>query len=65
MLDDTATLIAASVLKHASRGIQIEHVQRTDRTGYKAGALSAGLETATGEFIAIFDADFIPPTNFL
>ncbi|MBV7337035.1 glycosyltransferase family 2 protein [Chloroflexi bacterium TSY] len=63
--DDTAKLIVASVAKHTFRGIQIEHVQRTDRTGYKAGALSAGLETATGEFIAIFDADFIPPTNFL
>src|SRR5207302_1813275 len=46
-------------------GIPIEYHHRTNRDGYKAGALQAGLETATGELIAIFDADFIPPPDFL
>jgi cellulose synthase/poly-beta-1,6-N-acetylglucosamine synthase-like glycosyltransferase len=46
-------------------GVPIEYRHRTNRLGYKAGALQAGLETATGELIAIFDADFIPPTDFL
>ncbi|HEY3939462.1 MAG TPA: glycosyltransferase [Bryobacteraceae bacterium] len=46
-------------------GVPIEYRHRTNRLGYKAGALQAGLETATGELIAIFDADFVPPTDFL
>ena len=47
--------------RHAARGFDIRYLHRVDRTGYKAGALEAGLEVAKGEFIAIFDADFIPP----
>jgi len=47
------------------KGIDIEFTHRTDRSGYKAGALENGMKTATGEFIAIFDADFIPPVSFL
>src|ERR1019366_7812675 len=43
----------------------IEYHPRTNRHGFKAGALQEGLETATGEFVAIFDADFIPPPDFL
>lgn len=46
-------------------GVNIEHLHRTDRSGYKAGALQAGLSSATGDYIAIFDADFVPPSNFL
>ena len=46
-------------------GFDIVHVHRTQRTGYKAGALGEGLEKASGEFIAIFDADFLPPADFL
>jgi cellulose synthase/poly-beta-1,6-N-acetylglucosamine synthase-like glycosyltransferase len=46
-------------------GIPIEYRHRTNRRGYKAGALQEGLETATGELIAIFDADFLPPRDFL
>ena len=49
----------------AAQGYPIEYRHRTNRRGYKAGALQEGLDTATGEFVAIFDADFIPPTDFL
>ena len=49
----------------AAGGLPIEYHHRTNRHGYKAGALQAGLQTATGEFIAIFDADFLPPADFL
>lgn len=46
-------------------GVDIELRHRVDRTGYKAGALAEGMDSAKGEFIAIFDADFVPPANFL
>lgn len=49
----------------AAQGHPIEYRHRTNRHGYKAGALQEGLSTATGEFVAIFDADFIPPADFL
>ena len=49
----------------AAEGIDIKYLHRADRTGYKAGALEAGLKTARGEFIAIFDADFLPTADFL
>lgn len=58
--DDTTVLAAARVAHHRAAGIWIEHLHRTDRTGFKAGALGAGLVHAKGEFIAIFDADFVP-----
>src|SRR4030095_12147513 len=54
-----------SVSLWRSRGVDIVHVLRSDRTGYKAGALKEGLKTATGEFIAIFDDDFVPRRDFL
>jgi cellulose synthase/poly-beta-1,6-N-acetylglucosamine synthase-like glycosyltransferase len=58
--------IAAERVRHwAAKGINIRHVRRPDRKGYKAGALRHGLETATGTFIAIFDADFVPAPDFL
>ncbi|BAM04983.1 glycosyltransferase [Phycisphaera mikurensis] len=47
------------------RGVDVVHAHRADRSGYKAGALAAGLQTATGELVAIFDADFVPPAGFL
>ncbi|MGH2542949.1 MAG: glycosyltransferase family 2 protein, partial [Ardenticatenaceae bacterium] len=47
------------------RGVLIEHVRRPDRRDYKAGALRYGLERATGEFVALFDADFVPPPDWL
>lgn len=63
--DDTVDLIRSIVDEYRFKGFDIVHVRRADRRGYKAGALKEGMKSATGEFIAIFDADFIPPTNFL
>lgn len=63
--DDTVDLIRSIVDEYRFKGFDIEQVRRTDRKGYKAGALKEGMNTAKGEFIAIFDADFIPPANFL
>lgn len=63
--DDTREMVAATVARYAASGIAIEHLHRTDRTGYKAGALKASLDSLTGEFIAIFDADFVPQRDFL
>ena len=62
--DDTSQLIAATVAKYQASGLQVEQIQRCDRTGYKAGALQVGLEQSEADFIAIFDADFIPTPNF-
>ncbi len=56
---------AALVAEYQAAGLPIEYIHRTHRHGYKAGALQNGLETATGEIVAIFDADFIPPVDFL
>jgi cellulose synthase/poly-beta-1,6-N-acetylglucosamine synthase-like glycosyltransferase len=63
--DETSTIVANAVARARSLGIDISHIRRTDRTGYKAGALAAGTKTARGTFLAIFDADFIPEPDFL
>ncbi len=63
--DDTHPFAEALVERYHTLGYPIEYYHRTNREGFKAGALQAGLETATGELIAIFDADFIPPADFL
>ena len=63
--DDTAALARTKVAQYRARGVNIEYVQRPARTGYKAGALAYGLTRSTGEFVAIFDADFVPPVDFL
>ena len=63
--DDTQTVARQAVADWASKGVWIEYIHRSDRSGYKAGALQHGLETAAGELVAIFDADFIPPRVFL
>ena len=63
--DETQSIAELAVRRFAAHGIDIKYLHRADRSGYKAGALEAGLRTARGEFVAIFDADFIPPANFL
>jgi cellulose synthase/poly-beta-1,6-N-acetylglucosamine synthase-like glycosyltransferase len=63
--DETTGVCERAVRRNAAQGIDITYIHRTDRTGYKAGALEAGLTVAKGEFVAIFDADFIPTTDFL
>ncbi|MCE2711149.1 MAG: glycosyltransferase family 2 protein [Cryomorphaceae bacterium] len=63
--DETKDVIANKVAEVAARGINIQHIHRVDRTGYKAGALDAAMDQVEGDFIAIFDADFIPDPDFL
>lgn len=63
--DETTRLARARVELYRARGLDIQWLHRQDRRGFKAGALSQGLETANGEFVAIFDADFVPPADFL
>ncbi len=63
--DETVDVIAEIVKKKQEEGYTIHHVRRGSRQGFKAGALKEGLQTARGEFIAIFDADFVPKKEFL
>lgn len=63
--DETVHSTKAHVEKLAATGLDIKHITRTNRVGFKAGALKEGLEIAKGEFIAIFDADFLPKPNWL
>ena len=63
--DETRDIAELAVRRLASRGFDVVCLHRDDRTGYKAGALNHGLRTARGEFVAIFDADFVPPRDFL
>src|SRR5437867_5747702 len=63
--DDTHPFAEALVQRYHALGFPIEYRHRSNRHGYKAGALQAGLETATGELTAIFHADFVPPPDFL
>lgn len=58
--DETKDIVAKEVAYFAAKGINIQHVHRTNRQGFKAGALKEAMESVSGEFIAIFDADFIP-----
>jgi cellulose synthase/poly-beta-1,6-N-acetylglucosamine synthase-like glycosyltransferase len=63
--DVTTELISQRIKTWQQRGLQIEHVRRADRRGHKAGNLSNALPLAKGEFIAIFDADFVPAPAWL
>ena len=63
--DDTVDLLETAVNDYKNQGFQIEHVRRGTRSGYKAGALKHAMKTTDTELVAIFDADFIPPTWFL
>ncbi len=63
--DETTEIIVQEVERLTSEGINIYHIRRPKRSGYKAGALGYGLNTAQGDYIAIFDADFVPNSDFL
>ena len=63
--DETRELVAEVVEGWRRRGIDIHHVWREDRQGFKAGALEAGLHVAKGELLVVFDADFVPQSEFL
>lgn len=63
--DETIEISRKKVEEYKAKGFQIQLIHRTDRTGYKAGALKAGLQYAKGELVAIFDADFLPNPDFL
>jgi len=63
--DETQAVAQDLVERYAALGHPIVYIHRTNRYGYKAGALDAGLKVAKGEFVAIFDADFVPPTDWL
>ena len=69
VLDDSTDETVLTTFEHVQRlkatGLDIQHIQRTDRSGFKAGALKEGLKIAKGEYIAIFDADFLPQPNWL
>jgi cellulose synthase/poly-beta-1,6-N-acetylglucosamine synthase-like glycosyltransferase len=63
--DETHPFTERLVGDYKAAGLPIEYIHRRNREGYKAGALQNGLKTATGEIVAIFDADFVPPADFL
>lgn len=63
--DETVELLSNVVTSYKKQGFQIEHIRRGTRKGYKAGALKHAMQTTDTEFVAIFDADFIPPNWFL
>lgn len=63
--DDTVERVACQVDRLRQAGLDITHHHRTDRAGFKAGALAAALKVASGDLVAVFDADFVPPPDFL
>jgi cellulose synthase/poly-beta-1,6-N-acetylglucosamine synthase-like glycosyltransferase len=63
--DETREIARACVDRWREQGVDISYVHRPDRTGFKAGALEHGLTLAKGEFVAVFDADFVPDPDFL
>ncbi|MCB0444388.1 MAG: glycosyltransferase, partial [Gelidibacter sp.] len=69
VLDDSTDETVKTTFEHVQKlkqtGLDIKHICRTDRSGFKAGALKEGLKIAKGEYIAIFDADFLPKPNWL
>jgi len=63
--DETVAVARGLVNHYVSQGLPVTYHHRGNRQGFKAGALAEGLKTAKGEFVAIFDADFVPPEDFL
>jgi len=64
-VDETTPLAQRRIAYHRARGVEIELIHRHSRADFKAGALREGMKSAKGEFIALFDADFLPPQDFL
>jgi cellulose synthase/poly-beta-1,6-N-acetylglucosamine synthase-like glycosyltransferase len=63
--DETQDIVQAKVRELAARGFDIHYIHRVDRTGFKAGALENGMRTATGDFLMVFDADFVPSHDII
>lgn len=63
--DETRVIVQEVVCRLQTQGVNVHHLHRPQRQGYKAGALAAGLAQSSGEYLAIFDADFLPPSDFL
>ena len=63
--DDTAQIVARKLAALEARGFRVQHLRRRERDGYKAGALAQGMRACESDYIAIFDADFVPPPDFL
>ncbi len=63
--DDTTDIVADAIAKLRQKGLTVVYLHRKERLGFKAGALAAGLEQMAGDFVAIFDADFVPAPDFL
>ena len=64
-VDETQSIARAAVARYREEGYDIQYLHRAERVGFKAGALDAGLQVATGEFVLIFDADFVAPPDIL
>jgi cellulose synthase/poly-beta-1,6-N-acetylglucosamine synthase-like glycosyltransferase len=63
--DETSAVVARRVADYRALGVDVVHIHRDDRTGFKAGALEAGLRVAKGDLVAVFDADFVPRPDCL
>jgi cellulose synthase/poly-beta-1,6-N-acetylglucosamine synthase-like glycosyltransferase len=63
--DETSDIVSAVVTRLRATGLEVAHLRRVVRVGFKAGALAEGLAACRGGLVAIFDADFVPPTDFL
>ena len=63
--DETTAIVARKVEELRARGFDISHLHRADRTGFKAGALEQGMKVAKGDFLLVFDADFVPSPEIL
>jgi cellulose synthase/poly-beta-1,6-N-acetylglucosamine synthase-like glycosyltransferase len=63
--DETRTIAAAKVADLVARGFDATYIHRTDRTGFKAGALEAGQKVAKGDYLMVFDADFVPTPSII